>query len=387
MQNFTYQVRTKVLFGRDTECKVGEEIKALGGSRILLHFGGGSAEKSGLLPRVRESLREAGLPFVELGGVRPNPRLSLVREGIELCKREGVDFLLAVGGGSVLDSAKAIGLGLFHPETDVWEFYERRATARGSTPLGVVLTIPAAGSETSESSVITNDDGHKKRGYSTPFNRPLFVAMNPALCATLPPHALACGVADIMMHTLDRYLVTEERSHLTDKFAEALLRDVIEFAPRAVRDPADYEAMSELLWAGSLSHNGLTGLGNKTDFAVHALGHELSGLFDATHGATLTAVWGSYWRYVMDANPGRVARYAREVWGLSTAEEGIRRTEEFWRSLGLPVSIPELLGRPVTEEEIKEMAVKSTFFGRRKVGVFKPLEVADLEQIYRLANR
>lgn len=395
MKDFCYQVPTRVIFGRDAEHQVGREIRAHGGKRVLLHFGGGSAQRSGLIDRVTASLEEAGLSWVTLSGVQPNPRLSLVYEGVALCRREQVDFILAVGGGSVIDSAKAISLGAANPEHPFWDYALRKAVPTGNLGLGVILTIPAAGSETSDSLVITNEDGGIKRGLSSPLNRPLFAIMNPALAATLPAYQVGAGVSDIMMHTLDRYFTNAEGNEMTDAIAEGLLRTVIRFGPKAVQNPADYEVMSEIMWAGSLSHNGLTGLGRPREFAVHALGHELSGMFDATHGATLAAMWGSYARYSLAFLPARFAHYAEAVFGISsegrTAEEtalcGIHATEEVFRSLGMPTSIPELLGHPLSDEVLHELAVKATFFGGRTVGSFHVMGAEDLYEIYRLANR
>ena len=314
MNDFQYYTPTKVVFGRGTEEQAGQLVKEQGGTRALVHFGGRSARESGLLDRVLASLDRAGVAHVELGGVVPNPRLSKVREGMELCRREGVDFLLAVGGGSVIDSAKAIALGLAY-EGDVWDLFSGQP-ARNCLPVGTVLTIAAAGSEMSNSCVITNEDGWKKRGLNTDLCRPRFAVMDPELTFTLPAYQTASGCVDIIYHTMERYFSGPETVEPTDSMAEGLMRSMLELSRRVVRDPRDYDARAGIMWAGSLSHNSLTGCGRGGcgrigDWASHQLEHELSGMFDVTHGAGLAAVWGAWSRYVMDAAPERFARFAR----------------------------------------------------------------------------
>lgn len=392
MVNFEYYTPTKVVFGKDSEKKTGELVREFGASKVLIHYGGGSAERSGLLSRIQESLSEAGIPYVKLGGVVPNPRISLVRKGIELCKKEGVDFLLAVGGGSVIDSCKAIGYGLYN-DCDPWLFYSRQAQAKGCTPIGTVLTIAAAGSEMSNSSVITNEDGWLKRGYSTNYARCKFAVMNPELTYTLPPYQTASGCTDILMHTMERYFSHEKHTELTDGICEALLRTVMKNAQILKEDPTNYDARAEVMWAGSLSHNGLTGCGTTGDWATHQIEHELGGMFDVAHGAGLAAVWGSWARYVYKEEPEKFAQFAVNVMGIPAekksadelAQEGICAMEDFYRSIDMPTSLTELGIQP-TDEQILEMAQKCVFFGKRTVGGFKVLKAEDVEKIYQMAR-
>ena len=391
MQNFTYYAPTRVVFGKGVEEQAGALVKAAGGRKVLIHYGGGSAKRSGLLDRVTASLDAAGLAHVELGGVLPNPRLSKVREGIALCRAAGVDFLLAVGGGSVIDSAKAIGYGLCY-DGDVWDFYARRATAKACAPVGCVLTIAAAGSEMSNSSVITNEEGGLKRGYNDDLCRPRFALMNPELTYTLPPYQTACGAADIMMHTMERYFTTEPDTELTDALAEGLMRTVRDCALTLRDKPGDYAARANLMWASSLSHNGLTGCGTVGDWASHQMEHELGGMFDCAHGAGLTAIWPSWARYVLGVCPARFARFAVRVMDVApaaddaaTAEAGIAAMEDFYRAIGMPTSIKEL-GIDLTDAQIDELALKCTFCRKRTVGGFKVLGEEDIRRIYRMAR-
>ena len=317
MENFEYYAPTKVVFGKETETKVGELVAQQGCKKVLVHYGSGSVKRSGLLDRVFASLDEKGIHYVELGGVVPNPRLSLVYKGIDLCKEEGVDFILAVGGGSVIDSAKAIGYGVVN-EGDVWDFYEKKREATACLPIGVVLTIAAAGSEMSNSSVITNENGWLKRGCNFNCCRAKFAVMNPELTMTLPKYQTASGCTDIMMHTMERYFNQSENMELTDGISEHLIRTVMKNAKILMDEPENYEARAEVMWAGSLSHNGLTGCGTDGgDWSCHQLEHELGGMFDVAHGAGLAAVWGSWARYVMDARPERFAQFATRVMGVS----------------------------------------------------------------------
>ena len=296
MFNFNFYTPTRVVFGKETEYRIGKLVKNVNCKKVLLHYGSGSVIRSGLLGRIKESLDASGVTYVELGGVVPNPRLSLVRKGIELCRKEGVDFLLAVGGGSVIDSAKAIGYGLAN-DGDVWDFYEHTRQASACLPIGVVLTIAASGSEMSNSSVITNDETLEKRGYNNDISRPVFAVMNPEITMTLPPYQTACGCTDILMHTMERYFTNGGNMEITDAIAEGLMRTVITNAKILVDDPDNYDARAEVMWSGSLSHNGLTGCGNDGgDFASHLLEHEIGGMFDVAHGAGLAAIWGSWAR-------------------------------------------------------------------------------------------
>lgn len=392
MLNFEYYTPTKVVFGKDTEKQAGELVKAFGGTKVLVHFGGQSAKKSGLLDRICNSLEEVGLSYVTLGGVVPNPHLSKVYEGIELCKKEGVDFILAVGGGSVIDSGKAIGYGVAN-EGDVWDFYAKKRTAKACLPIGAVLTIAAAGSEMSNSSVITNEDGWLKRGYNDDVCRCKFAVMNPELTYTLPAYQTASGCVDILMHTMERYFTKAENTMLTDSVAEGLMRTVIYNAKVLAEDPENYDARAQVMWAGSLSHNGLTGCGTEGDWASHQLEHELGGMFDVAHGAGLAAVWGSWARYVYKEKPARFAQFAANVfnipWNSSNLEQmaldGIQAMEAFYRSIHMPTSLAELGVNP-TEEQIQELAKKCSFMGKRTVGTFKVLQIPDMEAIYKMAR-
>ncbi|MBW7571315.1 iron-containing alcohol dehydrogenase [Caproiciproducens faecalis] len=392
MKNFTFYSPTEVIFGKDTELQVADEIRKHGGTRVLTVYGGGSVVKSGLLERVEKSLEKAGLPFTSIGGVSPNPRLSLARDGVKKAVEFGADFILGIGGGSVLDTAKAIAHGAANPETDIWLFWKKTAVVTKSSPVGAILTISAAGSETSDSAVLTNGDTGEKRGLNTPFNRPRFAIMNPELTYTLPPFQLSCGIVDIMMHTMDRYFTLTEGNELTDEFAEALLRVVIKNGTKAMENPHDYDAMSELMWCGSLSHNGLTGLGAVIDFAPHQLGHELSGKFDVAHGASLSTIWGSWARYCYQTKPERFVRFAEKVWGISggSAEEVANRaidtTVAFFASLHMPTCFTELGIGMQSEEVLGQMADSCMFFGKRKIGGFRVLDRDDAFRIYQMAN-
>lgn len=393
MKNFVYYTPTEVVFGKGSESKVGSLVKQFGCKKVLLHYGGKSAERSGLLDRVCGALDAEGVKYVKLGGVVPNPRLSKVYEGIELCKKEGVDFILAVGGGSVIDSSKAIGLGLAY-EGDVWDFFVGKAKAESGFPVGAVLTIPAAGSEMSCSCVITKEDGAEKRSYDDDIIRPKFAVMDPELTYSLPAYQTACGVVDIMMHTMERYFSQEDDMTLTDEVAEAILRTVKDCACKVLKNPGDYRCRAQIMWAGSLSHNGLTGCGTVGDFASHRLEHELSALYDVAHGAGLAAVWATWARYVFKENVSRFVRFAVNVMGVTndftdpeaTALAGIEAMERFYRDLSMPTSISELIGREATDSEIRLMAEKCSHGGTRTVGHLKELDMADMEAIYRLAR-
>ncbi|MCD8225377.1 MAG: iron-containing alcohol dehydrogenase [Clostridiales bacterium] len=391
MFNFKYYTPTKVVFGRGTENQVGTLVKEQGCKKVLLHYGGSSAKKSGLLDRVKASLDAEQIDYVELGGVVANPRLSLVYQGIELAKKEGVDFILAIGGGSVIDSSKAIGYGLVN-EGDVWEIYDRKRQATGCMPVGVVLTIAAAGSEMSDSSVITKDEGGIKRGYSSDYCRVKFAIMNPELTMTLPDYQTACGCADILMHTMERYFTSGGNMELTDSIAEGLMRTVLTNSIILRDDPKNYDARAEVMWASSLSHNGLTGCGNDGgDFATHGLEHEISGMFDVAHGAGLTAIWGSWARYVyLDCLP-RFKRFAINVMGVADegndeeiAMKGIEAMENFYRAIKMPTSLKEL-GIDPTEEQMKEMAHKCSIAFNGKRGSAKVLYEEDMLAVYKMA--
>lgn len=392
MFHFNYYAPTQVVFGKDTEEKTGELVKAQNCKKVLIHYGSGSVKRTGLLDRVKQALEKENLAYTELGGVVPNPRLSLVKEGIELCKKEGVDFILAVGGGSVIDSAKAIGYGVANGG-EVWDFYSHKRSATGCLPIGVILTISATGSEMSDSSVITNEDGWIKTGYHSEYCRPKFAIMNPELTMTLPDYQTACGCTDILMHTMERYFTQGENMELTDSIAEALMRTVIENTKILKENPKDYNARAEVMWAGSLSHNGLTGCGNGgNDFATHALEHELGGMYDVAHGAGLAALWGSWARYVYKEIPERFHKFAVRVMGLEDtgdAEEmavrGIKAMEAFFREIKMPTNLREL-GLTPSEEELKELAHKCSLNTGGHKGSAKVLYEADMLAIYEMAK-
>ncbi|MBE5858035.1 MAG: iron-containing alcohol dehydrogenase [Lachnospiraceae bacterium] len=392
MFDFKYYTPTKVIFGKGTESKVAELIKEFGGKKVLIHYGGGSVIRSGLMKKVTDTLDEAGISYVSLGGAVPNPRLGLVREGIELCKKENVDFLLAVGGGSAIDSAKAIGYGVFN-EGDVWDFYDYKRQAKGCLPLGVILTIAATGSEMSDSSVITKEEGLVKRGYSSDFGRAKFAIMNPELTMTLPDYQTACGCTDIMMHTMERYFSNGGHMELTDSLAEGLLRTVKENAKILVKDPKNYDARAEVMWAGSLAHNGLTGCGSDGgDWMTHKLEHELGGLYDVAHGAGLAAIWGSWARYVYKDCLPRFKRFAIKVMDVpevGTDEEialkGIEAVEDFYREIKMPTNLREL-GVNATEEDMAVMAHKCAVGVNGGKGSARFLKEEDMLAIFKAAK-
>lgn len=391
MQNFIFHNPTKVVFGKAAEEETGRLCKAEGAKKVLVLYGGGSAVKSGLLGRVLASLDAENIEHCELGGIVPNPRLSKVYEGLALCRKEKVDFLLAVGGGSVIDTAKAIGYGLRY-EGDVWDFYCGKAKPASMAPVGSVLTIAAAGSEMSNSSVITNEEGNLKRGIKNDVARPRFAVMNPELTCTLPSFQTANGAVDIMMHTMERYFNKEEGQLLTDEIAEGLMRAVMESAALLKKNPQDYNARANLMWASSLSHNGLTGCGAAEDWACHQIEHELSGMFDCAHGAGLAAVWPAWARAVMAEKPSRFAQFAVKVMGvqpgaddIETAERGIKAMERFYHSIDMPVTIREL-GYELNEAQLDELAEKCSFFGERTIGSFKKLNKEDIRKIYEAAR-
>lgn len=393
MQSFQYYIKTDVVFGEGSVCRTAELVKKHGGSRVLVVYGGGSAKRSGLLDRVFALLDEALLPYDSIGGVQPNPRVELAREGVKRAVEFRADLILAVGGGSVIDTAKAIAHGAANPETDIWEFWKRREVLTRSTPVGVILTIPAAGSETSDSAVLTNEQECEKRGLNTDLNRPAFAILDPKLAMTLPPRQVSCGVTDILMHTLDRYFTPADDNELTDALAEALLRVVIRNGPKVVENENDLHAMSEIMWCGSVSHNGLTGLGAPREFTTHQLGHALSEKFDAIHGETLSAMWGSWARYVWETKPARFARFARNVWDVDDVDAdeaamlGIEATENFFRSLHMPVSLGELKDVGVQSEEgLQELALRCSYQKTRTIGSFRVLGYDEMLEIYRLAN-
>ena len=393
MKDFNYYAPTEVVFGENSEEQVAVLIKKYGGTKVLVHYGGKSAERSGLLDKICGLLTEGGIAFKKLGGVVPNPRLSLVHEGIKLCREEGIDFILAVGGGSVIDSSKAIAYGVPY-EGEVWDFYLGKDKATEMLPLACVLTIPAAGSEMSEASVITNEDGDVKLGYSNNLSRPKFAIMNPKRTFTLPPYQTAAGVTDMMMHTMERYFTKDDDMDLTTDIAEAMLRSMKDAIFAVLKNPEDYRYRAQIMWGGSLMHNGLTGCGVTDDWATHQLEHELSGMFDVTHGAGLAAIWPSWARYVMHENLSRFVRFAVNVMDIpndftdpeGTALKGIEAMERFYHAIGMPINIKELIGKDITDEEIKEMTRKCSRNYQHTCGQLKVLKAEDMENIYKMAR-
>ena len=392
MFNFEYYAPSRVIFGRGVEERTGALLRELGISRVLIHYGGGSAVKSGLLGRVAASLDGVGIAHASLGGVVPNPRVSKVREGAQPAREFGAQLILAVGGGSVIDSSKAIGYAVAEPEHDVWEIYDRQRTPKACLPVACVLTIAAAGSEMSNSSVITNENTGEKRGYRNNLCRPRLAIMNPELTAALPPYQTAAGCTDILMHTLERYFTQGGNMELTDQIAEGLLRTVMKNAIILRDDPANYNARAEVMWASSLSHNDLTGLGaDGMDFVSHGLEHELGGMFDVTHGAGLSAVWPSWARYVYKDCLPRFVKFARDVMEVEpgasdeeTALKGIAALEDFFCSIHMPVTLKELGVEP-TEDQILTMAASFAKSSGGKKGSAKVLYEADMAAIYRMA--
>lgn len=391
MQNFDFYTPTRMIFGKDTQKQVGKIVKEYGFKKVLVHFGGASAKKSGLLDQVTDALEAEGIAYVTLGGVQANPTLAMAKEGIELCKKEGVDMILGVGGGSVIDSSKCIADGVGNPDTDVWNFFIGQGAPKKALPVGVILTLSASGSEMSASCVITNEEQGLKRGFNSVTHRPLFSICNPELTYTVSKFQTGCGTVDIMMHTLERYFSLGGDTPLTDRIAEGLLKTVIEAGKVADKEPDNYEARASLMWAGSLSHNGLTGLGRDFFMQVHQLEHELSGMYPRiAHGAGLSALWPSWARDVCAGDVNRFARYAVNVWNIdmdfenpmNTALAGIQATEDFFKSLGMPTSLKEL---DVEPEKIEEMAVKCTNYGKRTLPGIKVLGKEEMMEIYRMA--
>jgi alcohol dehydrogenase YqhD (iron-dependent ADH family) len=391
MDNFTFYSPTKFVFGKDTEQNAGALVREFGGSKVLLHFGGKSAEKSGLLGRVRDSLKGAGLEFVELGGVHPNPLDDLVYEGIDLCRKNDVDFILAVGGGSVIDSAKAIAMGVCY-EGDFWDFYSGKAAAKAAVPVGTVLTIAAAGSEGSGDSVITKKDGMVKRGASGECIRPKFSILNPALTQTLPAYQTACGATDIMAHVCERYFTNTRNVETTDRLCEAVLMAMIHETPKVIADANDYEARANIMWAGMVAHNNIVGVGRDQDWNSHGIEHELSGLYDCAHGAGLAVIMPAWMDFVYKHDVLRFAQWATRVWGCKmdfaepdrTAREGIRRFREFLRSIGMPINFAELGAK---EEDIPTLVKKFGLADGATTGGFVKLSSEDIAQIYKIAAK
>lgn len=392
-KNFYYYTPTKVIFGKDTEKEIGNLIQQIGCQKVMIHYGGKSAIRSGLLQRVIQTLETANIAYTTLGGVVPNPHLKKVYEGIALGKQENVDFLLAIGGGSVIDSAKAIALGLANPNDDVWDYFIGKKYTQHSLPVASILTISAAGSEMSTSSVITNESNGLKRAYSGDFMRPKFAIMNPELTMTLPAYQTACGAVDIMMHTMERFFHRLESMELVDAISIGILRTVIKYTKILMKNPQDYNARAELMWAGSLSHNGLTGCATEGgDWATHNMEHEMGGMFDVAHGAGLAAIWSSWARYVYHAAPNRFEKFALEVMEVEpgatqneTIEKGISAMEQFYRDISMPTNMAEL-GIYPTDEQIACMAASCEEQDGGVTGNVVPLKKEDMEKIYKMAR-
>lgn len=387
MDNFTFRNATKIIFGKGVENQVGNEV-AKYGNKVLLHYGSGSIKKYGLYDRVLKSLKDTGLEVIELGGVHPNPGLALVKEGIDICRREKVDFILAVGGGSAIDSSKAIALGVPY-SGDVWDFYAGKAEPDKTLPVGVVLTIPAAGSESSISSVITNEEGLYKRSVNSEVLRPKFAILNPEISYTLPSYQTACGASDIMAHIMERYFTRTENVELTDRLCEATLKTVINNIPMVLERPDDYNARAEIMWAGAIAHNNLLSTGRVGDWGSHAIEMEISGIYDLAHGAGLAVIFPAWMKYVYRQDLKRFAQFAVRVWNQEpdfsdmgkTALAGIRKLENFFKEIGLPVTLKEA---NIPHDRLKEMAKKCTESG--PVGNFVKLDTDDVFKILEMAK-
>ncbi|WP_407458206.1 iron-containing alcohol dehydrogenase [Fibrobacter sp.] len=386
MDNFNFYSPTEFVFGMNRENECGELVKKYGGTKVLIHYGGGSAVRSGLIDRVKASLDAAGIPHVELGGVKPNPHDSLVYKGIEIVRENGIDFILAVGGGSTIDSSKAIAMGVPY-KGDFWDFYEGKASAACALPIGVVQTIAAAGSEGSGDSVITKEDGMLKRGASSEHIRPKFAVQNPALLCTLPAYQTACGITDIMAHVFERYFTNTLEVEITDRLCEAVLLTMVKEGPRAIADPANYQVRANIMWAGTVAHNGVVGCGRSQDWNSHAIEHELSALYDCAHGAGLAVIMPAWMEYVVDHNVMRFAQMATRVFGCemnfenpkATALEGIRAFRRFLHSIGMPINFAELGAK---EEDIPKMVEK---LNPGDGWGFVPLKAKDVTEIYKIA--
>ena len=385
MDNFQFYSPTQFLFGKDAETQAGACVRRHGGTRVLLHYGGGSAERSGLLERVRRSLRESDLPFVELGGVQPNPRAELVYEGIRLCREEGIDFILSVGGGSVIDSSKAIAAGVPY-DGDFWDFF-CATPIDAALPVGTVLTIAAAGSEGSGDMVISK--GTWKRGAGSDHLRPRFSVLNPALTCTLPAYQTACGATDIMAHVFERYFTRTPEVEITDRLCEAVLLTMIRETPRVIADPACYDARANIMWAGTVAHTNICGVGRAQDWNSHGIEHELSALYDCAHGAGLAVIMPAWMEFVCPQGVERFAQAAVRVWGCQmdfahperTAMEGIRRFRQFLHSIGMPVNFAELGAR----EEDVDTLVENFGLGSGRTGGFAALSSEDVREILHIA--
>jgi len=390
LNGFSFYSPTKVVFGADTVRLTGREVKTFGGTKALVLYGGGSAVRSGALDIVTESLAAEGIGYLCVGGIQPNPLAEYAQQITDDHRDAGIDFVIGVGGGSVIDTAKSVAHGLKTPDIRIWDYHIRKEEVIASLPVGAVVTFAATGSETSDSSVLTHQATGIKRGINTDFNRPRFAIMDPTLTYSLPLRQTVCGITDILMHTLDRYFVPGGDNAVTDALSEALMRVVIKYGKVAIDDPVDYKARSELLWAGSLSHNGLTGLGRHGELTVHQLGSPLSAKYDTPHGESLSALWASWARYVYRVDVKRFARYAGSVWDISAdddetaAVKGIAATEDYFRAIGMPVTLTEAVGGNVGDD-IEELAEICTFKHTRNIGVLKVLDFEAIKEIYLLA--
>lgn len=388
MNNFQFYSPTEFIFGKDTESSCGKYVKKYGGTKVLIHYGSGSAVRSGLIDRVKTSLDAEGIEYVTLGGVQPNPRDVKVYEGIELCRKENVDFILSVGGGSSIDSSKSIAVGVLY-EGDFWDFYAGKKQIEKALPVGTVLTIAAAGSEGSNSAVITKEDGMIKRGMGSDLIRPKFSILNPALTQTLPAYQTASGATDIMAHVFERYFTNTTEVEITDRLCEAVLLTMIKETPRVISDPDNYHARANIMWAGMVAHNNIVGVGRDQDWNSHGIEHELSGLYDCAHGAGLAVIMPAWMEFVYKHNPMRFAQMAVRIWGCemnfeapeSTALEGIHRFRSFLKSIGMPINFEQLGAK---EEDIPTLVEKHGL-GDRKTGGFVSLSSDDVAEIYRIA--
>lgn len=389
MDNFNFYSPTEFVFGKDRENECGKYVKKYGGSKVLIHFGGGSVVRSGLLDRVKASLEAEAIPYVELGGALPNPRSGLVYEGIELCKKEGIDFILAVGGGSTIDSAKAIAVGVPY-DGDFWDFYCGKATISAAIPVATVLTIAAAGSEGSGDSVITHENGMLKRGAGSEYMRPKFSVMNPELTCTLPAYQTACGATDIMAHVFERYFTNTTEVEITDRLCEAVLMTMVKETQRVIADPNNYEARANIMWAGTVAHNGIVGVGRSQDWNSHGIEHELSALYDCAHGAGLAVIMPSWMEFVMSHNVMRFAQMANRVFGVpmnfenpeDTAKKGIKAFRRFLHDIGMPINFEELGAK---EEDIPTLVEKFGLGEEGRTGGFVSLSSEDVAAIYKIA--
>lgn len=390
MDNFQFYSPTEFIFGKNTESDCGKYVKKYGGTKVLVHYGSASAVRSGLIERVKASLEAEGISFVLLGGVQPNPRDTKVYEGIELCRRENADFILSVGGGSCIDSSKAIAAGVMY-DGDFWDFYSGKAAVEKALPVGTVLTIAAAGSEGSGGSVITKEEGMLKRSTGSDLLRPKFSILDPELTETLSAYQTACGATDIMAHVLERYFTNTEEVEITDRLCEAVLLTMIKETPRVIADPHNYQARANIMWAGTVAHNDIVGVGRSQDWNSHAIEHELSGLYDCAHGAGLAVIMPAWMEYVYTHNIMRFAQMAVRIWGCEmnfenpsdTALKGIRRFRSFLAGIGMPINFKQLGAK---EEDIPEL-VKKFGLGGGRTGGFVSLSSEDISNIYHIAAK